>query len=164
MFVVCFLVFTLACCVAYEVGCSNDYSNYHKNASPIIAIEAKSLTLGKNIDAMHSVKNIPNCAAAPKIISLGLERSGPKSIIAPIPINKRSGKSSLAIPALYKVWSGSAIPAFGKFIRIAPKPMGKSKVGSMFFLMARKISTPPINPHYNHFPVVALEKRYNAVK
>ena len=39
-------------------------------------------------------KNIPNCAAAPKRNILGLERSGPKSIIAPIPIKSKSGIAS----------------------------------------------------------------------
>ena len=56
--------------------------------------------MSKNTDAVQSVKNMPNCAAAPKIISFGFVKIGPKSIIAPIPINKISGKSSFAIPAL----------------------------------------------------------------
>jgi len=38
------------------------------SAAPIIAIEAASL-IGKKIDARQSVKKIPNCAAAPKIIA-----------------------------------------------------------------------------------------------
>ena len=32
----------------------------------------------------------------------------------------------------------------GIFTRIAPKPMGRRSAGSMSFLMARKISTPPM--------------------
>lgn len=43
--------------------------------------------------ARLNVKKMPNCAAAPKIISLGFERSGSKSIIAPMPIKSRSGNS-----------------------------------------------------------------------
>ena len=69
------------------------------SAAPIIAIEAASL-IGKNIDAKQSVKKIPNCAAAPKIISFGFESNGPKSIIAPIPMKRISGNNSFAIPAL----------------------------------------------------------------
>ena len=68
------------------------------SAAPMIAMEAASFT-SKNIDAVQKVKKIPNCAAAPKIISLGLARIGPKSIIAPTPMNSRSGNSSFAMPA-----------------------------------------------------------------
>ena len=63
------------------------------------AMEAASL-MSKNMDAAHSVKKMPNCAAAPKIISFGLESRGPKSIIAPMPMNRIRGNSSLAMPAL----------------------------------------------------------------
>ena len=62
---------------------------------PIEAASFKS----KNIDAAQKVKNIPNCAAAPKIISLGFVSSGSKSIMAPIPTNSSNGNSSFAIPA-----------------------------------------------------------------
>ena len=68
------------------------------SAAPITAMEAASLR-SKNIEAVQRVKNMPNCAAAPKIISLGFESIGPKSIIAPTPINSSNGKSSFAIPA-----------------------------------------------------------------
>ena len=42
------------------------------------------------------VKKMPNCAAAPKSSILGFESSGPKSIIAPMPMNSSSGSASLA--------------------------------------------------------------------
>ena len=83
------------CATTIEVGPS---------AAPMIAMEAASFR-SKNIDAVHSVKKMPNCAAAPKIISFGLASSGPKSIIAPIPMNRISGNSSLAIPASYSTLS-----------------------------------------------------------
>ena len=38
---------------------------------------------------------------------------------------------------LLYVSSGSLIPEFGKFISIAPKPIGNSKVGSICFFIAR---------------------------
>ena len=39
---------------------------------------------------------MPNCAAAPKRNIFGFESSGPKSIIAPMPMNSSSGSASLA--------------------------------------------------------------------
>ena len=39
---------------------------------------------------------MPNWAAAPKSISQGFSSSGPKSIIAPMPMNSSSGNASLA--------------------------------------------------------------------
>ena len=45
--------------------------------------------------ARNRVKKMPNCAAAPKSISHGFASSGPKSIIAPMPMNSSSGNSSL---------------------------------------------------------------------
>ena len=42
------------------------------------------------------VKKIPNWAAAPNRNILGLDNKGPKSIMAPIPMNNNSGKASEA--------------------------------------------------------------------
>ena len=72
------------------------------SAVPITPIEAASGVV-KNIEAKQNVKKMPNCAAAPKIINLGFVSNGPKSIIAPMPINNISGNNSFAIPALNKV-------------------------------------------------------------
>ena len=90
---------------------------------------------------------MPNCAAAPKIISFGFVSSGPKSIIAPMPMNKISGNSSFAMPASYKTLSAprsncplthwSTAPDIGRFTKIAPNPIGRSRLGSMSFAMAR---------------------------
>ena len=95
---------------------------------------------------MESVKKMPNCAAAPNNSIFGLESKGPKSIMAPMPMKSKSGNSSLRIPALYSVSKTAATPVVsaasatlgsGRLMRIAPKPIGKSNVGSMSFLMAR---------------------------
>ena len=107
------------------------------SAAPMMAMAPASLRSKPQARATISVKKMPNCAAAPKSSSRGLDRSGPKSIIAPIPMNSKSGNSSLAMPALNSVSSTSVALERGRFTRIAPKPMGKSSVGSMSFLMAR---------------------------
>ena len=64
------------------------------SAAPMIPMEAASFSSKPNREAKHRVKKIPYCAAAPKIISFGLDNKGPKSIIAPIPINKINGINS----------------------------------------------------------------------
>ncbi len=69
------------------------------SAAPMIAMDAASCRSKPKRQAMQSVKKMPNCAAAPKIISLGLDSSGVKSIMAPMPMNSSSGNSSLAMPA-----------------------------------------------------------------
>ena len=68
------------------------------SAAPIIAMEADSIGPNPQRVAMQSVKNMPNCAAAPKSISFGLVSTGPKSIIAPMPMKSTSGKNSFAMP------------------------------------------------------------------
>ena len=120
------------------------------SAAPIIAIDAASFSSNPSREARLNVKNIPNCAAAPKIISFGLDNSGPKSIIAPMPINSNNGKSSFAIPASKSTSSAPTsspcviAPDNGKFTSIAPNPSGNKSVGSIFFLIAKKIRTAPI--------------------
>ena len=70
------------------------------SAAPIIAMDAASRR-GKKKDARIRVKKIPPWAAAPMKMSQGFSRRGPKSIMAPIPIKRRSGKTSKpAIPKL----------------------------------------------------------------
>ena len=65
------------------------------SAAPMMPMAAASLK-GKKKDANSTVKKMPNWAAAPQRIILGLESSGPKSIIAPMPMKSRMGKASLA--------------------------------------------------------------------
>ncbi len=67
------------------------------SAAPIIPIEAASLISNPNTTATTIVAKIPNCAAAPNKNIFGLDNSGPKSIIAPIPINNRIGRASEAL-------------------------------------------------------------------
>ena len=107
------------------------------SAAPMMAMEAASFRSKPSRLATDSVKKMPNCAAAPNSSMRGLESSGPKSIIAPMPMNSKSGNSSLAMPALYSVSMTSVAPEKGRLIRIAPKPIGRSSVGSMSFLIAR---------------------------
>ena len=113
------------------------------SAAPMIAIEAASFNSNPNKEAILRVKKIPNCAAAPNNISFGLLSNGPKSIIAPIPMNNSNGNSSFAMPALNKIsiTPSSApcvtAPESGRFTRIAPKPIGNNNAGSISFLIAR---------------------------
>ena len=60
----------------------------------MIPIEAASLISKPRSDAIKIVKKIPNWDAAPKRNIFGFESSGPKSIMAPIPIKSSSGKAS----------------------------------------------------------------------
>ena len=120
-------------------------------------MEAASRSGKPSSVAMDTVKKIPNWAAAPNKNSFGLLSSGPKSIIAPIPMNSNSGSASDAsIPTLNNhsiipftsptpdiVWFKT--PDNGRLTRMAPKPIGISKAGSKSFLIARKISRPPIS-------------------
>jgi hypothetical protein len=53
-----------------------------------------------------------------------------------MPMKSRSGKSSLAIPALKRA-STASVPAKGRFTRMAPKPMGSRSAGSISRLTAR---------------------------
>ena len=113
------------------------------SAAPMIAMEAASCRSKLNSRAMLSVKNMPNCAAAPNKNSFGLESSGSKSIIAPMPMKRSSGKSSFAMPLSNNNVSTPTsspcvtAPESGRLTRIVPKPMGKSSAGSIFFAMAR---------------------------
>ena len=66
------------------------------SAAPIIPMEAASFKSKPISAAAQMAKKIPNCAAAPKRNIMGWERSGPKSIMAPIPMNNRIGSASEA--------------------------------------------------------------------
>ena len=123
------------------------------SAAPIMPTQAASCRLnmpGKIILTPHAsvmVTKMPNCAAAPNKSNFGFESRGPKSIMAPMPMNKSSGNSSLAMPARNStsmapssntpscIWSTA--PESGRFTRMAPKPMGKRRLGSISFLIAK---------------------------
>ena len=84
-----------------------------------------------------------------------MDKSGPKSIIAPIPIKSSNGNASEAsMPVWYnhdtmpftsptpcRVWFSALLP--GRLTRIAPNPMGSRSAGSYCFLMASQIKMPP---------------------
>ena len=112
------------------------------SAAPMTAMEAASFK-SKKKPARKRVKKMPNCAAAPKSISHGFSSSGPKSIIAPMPMKSSRGNSSLDIPASNRAEMGPTVspcviaPDKGRLTRMAPKPMGRSRLGSIFFAMAR---------------------------
>ena len=114
------------------------------SAAAMMAVEAASFKSKPNATAKTSVMKMPNWAAAPKRNILGLLSKGPKSIMAPMPIKRSSGNSSLAIPALKSV-SMASVWTKGRFTRMEPKPMGSSSVGSICFLMAHQISAQPIS-------------------
>ncbi len=63
------------------------------SAAPMTPIAAASLN-GKMKEARNTVRKMPNWAAAPNRSIFGLDRSGPKSIMAPMPINSSSGMAS----------------------------------------------------------------------
>ena len=69
------------------------------SAPPIIPIEAACLAVNcPDTFAKVNAKYIPNCAAAPKRRLIGFAINGPKSVIAPTPMNIRQGKRLLLTP------------------------------------------------------------------
>ena len=121
------------------------------SAAPMIPMEAASFKSKPSNTATMIVKKIPNCAAAPNNKRNGFCSKGPKSIIAPIPINKSKGNNSVEIPISNNTWNGPAsppalnTPEFGKFTNNVPNPMGTNKVGSYSFLIPKYINRPPMN-------------------
>ena len=66
------------------------------SAAPMIPMDAASFRSNPSRVATIIAKKIPNCAAAPNRNMIGCESRGPKSIMAPIPMNKRIGSASEA--------------------------------------------------------------------
>ena len=89
---------------------------------------------------------MPNCAAAPKIISFGLDKQRPE-------IDHRADADEqhqweqlvrdagviqdVQNAALHRTSPASTAPDSGRLTRIAPKPIGRSSAGSISFLIAR---------------------------
>ena len=108
----------------------------------MMPMEAASARSKPSSTAATMVKKMPNCAAAPKSSILGFESKGPKSIIAPMPMNSSSGSASLASMVVSKshwmmpwlspmpstIWLRT--PELGRLTRMAPKPIGSSSAGS----------------------------------
>ena len=64
------------------------------SAAPMMPMDAASRISNPRNAATTMVKKIPNWAAAPNRNILGSDNKGPKSIMAPIPMNNNSGKAS----------------------------------------------------------------------
>ena len=119
------------------------------SAAPMMPMEAASFRSKPMRAAAQIAKKIPNWAAAPNRNMTGWESRGPKSIMAPMPMNSRMGLASEAsIPTLNShsttpvtspmpAISWLITPERGRFTRMAPKPIGRSREGSYSFLMAR---------------------------
>ena len=120
------------------------------SAAAMMPMEAASLMWKPSSAAMMITKKMPNWAAAPNSSRNGLASSGPKSIIAPMPMKSSSGKSSVSMPASNRIWNGPAAspvmrtPEAGMLTRMVPRPMGTSSVGSYSFLMPRYIRMQPM--------------------
>ena len=114
------------------------------SAAPMMPMEAASLSVKRNTPrsstakrmAAITVKKMPNCAAAPKNIILGVANRGRKSVIAPMPTKISAGNSSVVMPKSLIVLSRPPVPSVGqitesgRFTSIAPMPMGSSSMGS----------------------------------
>jgi len=119
------------------------------SAAPMMPMEAASTRLKPIKVARLIVAKMPHWAAAPKRMSFGLANSGPKSIIAPMPMKSSSGMASAASMPRWKsqsrmpgtspmptiIWVTA--PLNGRLTRIAPNPMGSNNEGSSFFAIAR---------------------------
>ena len=121
------------------------------SAAAMMPAEAASAMSKPNTPVATMVtKKMPNCAAAPNNNRNGLASSGPKSIMAPMPMNSSSGNSSVSMPASNRIWNGPgsvpvmSTPDAGMFTRMVPSPMGTSSVGSYSFLMPRYMRTQPM--------------------
>ena len=66
------------------------------SAAPMMPMEAASFMSKPRTVASSTVRKIPAWAAAPHRNSRGSASRGPKSIMAPMPMNSRMGMASLA--------------------------------------------------------------------
>ena len=97
----------------------------------MIPIDEASNALNPRRIAPRNVMKIPSWAAAPKSKLLGLEISGPKSVVAPIPRKISGGKISHSIP-LWKEYNRPKASPFdpslyrdgAKFTNSIPIPIG----------------------------------------
>ena len=61
------------------------------SAPPMMAMEAAAAASKPKMTAPTKVRNTPSCAAAPMSMLLGLAISGPKSVMAPMPMKMSGG-------------------------------------------------------------------------
>ena len=66
------------------------------SAAPMMPMDAASFKSNPSSVARQMAKKMPNWAAAPKRNITGWDSRGPKSIMAPMPINRRTGRASEA--------------------------------------------------------------------
>jgi hypothetical protein len=117
------------------------------SAAPMMPMALAVLRSKPSSTAIIMVTKMPNWAAAPKKIMDGFLNSGAKSIIAPTAMKMRMGKSSVSMPASNRICRKPACPSWprttarGRFARMAPKPMGRSSMGSYSLLTASQIRT-----------------------
>ena len=64
------------------------------SAAPMIPMDAASFKSKPRSTAVLKAKKMPNWAPAPNRNIEGMDKSGPKSIMAPIPIKSRMGRAS----------------------------------------------------------------------
>ena len=123
------------------------------SAPPIMAIEEASLReklipgiyLARSMAPIR-VEKIPNWAAAPSNVVRGFASNGPKSVIAPTPMNIIRGKMPVFIPASYTyriIPPSSLIKARGILQRMAPIPMGIKRRGSNCLEIPRYMRSNP---------------------
>jgi hypothetical protein len=68
--------------------------------APMTPIATLCCTVNPSASASSSVRKMPNWPAAPSSRMRGFSSSGPKSVMAPMPMNTRTGNSSVNTPAL----------------------------------------------------------------
>ena len=66
--------------------------------APMMPMQTASSFGNPRARARTRARKIPNCPAAPSRKVDGLERTGPKSVMAPIPMKISRGKSSFEMP------------------------------------------------------------------
>ena len=66
--------------------------------APMTAMATASSFSKPKPSASSSVRKMPNWPAAPSMMILGLENSGPKSVMAPMPRKISTGKISVRMP------------------------------------------------------------------
>ena len=108
--------------------------------APITAIDAAWFRGNPKTVARIRVAKMPSWPAAPSSANRGCDSRGRKSIIAPMPMKMKSGKSSVSMPNEFRMWSmppGWFIGESGRLPSSTPKPIGSSSVGSYSLPMAR---------------------------
>ena len=119
------------------------------SAAPMMPMEAAVLRSKPRATEASIVAKMPNWAAAPKKIITGILNRGLKSHMAPTATKISTGNSSVVMPASSRIFRKPAWPSYsyttdsGRLTRMAPKPIGRSSMGSYSFLIASQIRASP---------------------